>query len=193
MSPVSALRILAASLLLSLSAAVLAQVAAPDNWRKESFAFPLQFAPSIPYEGSEHVRFAPQWAQFSTDLGFTYVFLWDIKRRELQPQELERGLNVYFDGLMEAVTKNRKLDDPGTVSAASLHPMKPPEGWVEGLGGRLFTWNGFAKGEPLALYLEVTHRPCGADRTQVFFAISKSPREAPAWDQLRDIRTKTPC
>ena len=193
MWPVKLLSLLAFAAFLWAPLGAAAQVAAPDNWRKESFTFPLQFAPSIPYEGSEHVRFSPQWPQFATDLGFTYVFMWDIKRRELQPQELERSLNVYFDGLMEAATKNRKLDDPGTVSATSLHPMKAPDGWAEGLGGRLFTWNGFAKGEPLALHLEVAHRPCGAERTQVFFAFSKAPRDAPAWEALREIRAKTAC
>jgi len=190
---VQAPRLFAAVFLLCCSVGAPAQVAAPDDWRKETFAFPLQFAPSIPYEGSEHVRFSPKWAQFATQWGFTYVFLWDIKQRTLQPQELERGLNVYFDGLMEAVTKNRRLDDPGTVTATSLHPMKAPEGWAEGLGGRLFTWNGFAKGEPLTLHLEVAHRPCGTDRTQVFFAFSKAPRDGAAWEQLREIRKATRC
>ena len=32
---------------------------APDEWRKETFKFPLQFAPGIPYEGLENVRFSP--------------------------------------------------------------------------------------------------------------------------------------
>ena len=45
-----------APLLLALAFPAAAQVAAPDNWRKESFTFPLQFAPTIPYEGTEHVR-----------------------------------------------------------------------------------------------------------------------------------------
>lgn len=170
-----------------------AQVPAPDSWRKESFQFPLQFAPSIPYEGSEHVRFAPDWTEFSSDRGFTYVFLWDIKRRNPEPQELERSLNVYFDGLMEAVTKARKIADPGTVSSASLHPIAPVAGWAAGYGGRLWTWNGFSGGEPLVLHLEVTHRPCDPDRTQVFFALSRAARSHAAWDELRAIRGATRC
>ena len=170
-----------------------AQVAAPEGWRKESFRFPLPFAPSIPYEGTEHVRFAPYWAQFDSERGFSYVVLWDIKRRDLQPQELERGLHVYFDGLMEAVTKARKIEDPGTVSAAALNPLATPEGWKSALSGRVWTWNGFGKGEPLVLHAEITSRDCGAERTQIFYAFSRAPRTHAAWDELRAIRKATGC
>ena len=170
-----------------------AQVAAPEGWRQETFQFPLAFAPSIPYEGTEHVRFAPYWTRFAEERGFTYVVLWDIKRRELQPQELERGLNVYFDGLMETVTKARKIDDPGTVSAVVLNPMATPAGWSGAYSGRVWTWNGFGTGEPLVLHAEITIRDCGADRTHVFFAFSKAARTHGTWDELRTIRKNTTC
>jgi hypothetical protein len=170
-----------------------AQIAAPDTWRMESFAFPLQFAPSIPYEGKEHVRFAPYWSEFDSERGFTYVILWDIKRRVLEPAEFERALDVYFDGLMEQVTRGRKIADPGTVTSTSLHPLAAPAGWSHALGGRLWTWNAFARGEPLTLHLEIAHRDCGADRTQIFFAFSRAPRTHAAWEELRGIRKATAC
>ena len=180
-----------AALLFSTAAA--AQVAAPDDWRRESFKFPLQFAPSIPYEGTEHVRFAPYWSQFASDRGFTYVILWDIKRRTLEPAELERALNVYFDGLMEQVTRGRRITDPGTVTSSSLHPLAAPPGWQQAFGGRVWTWNGFSQGEALPLHLEIAHRACGEDRTQVFFALSKSDRTQRVWKQMREIRDATHC
>ena len=171
----------------------LAGIAAPETWRKETFKFPLPFAPSIPYEGTEEVRFAPSWSDFAGESGFTYAILWDVKRRVIEPAELERGLLVYFDGLMENVTRGRKIADPGTISSVSLHPLASPPGWSGAVGGRLWTWNGFSKGEPLTLHLEITHRPCGDDRTQIFYAFSKSERTKPAWDELRAIRTATRC
>ena len=45
-----------------------AQVAAPDDWRKETFSVPLLFAPSIPYEGTEHVRFSAAFDADVTDV-----------------------------------------------------------------------------------------------------------------------------
>lgn len=168
-------------------------IAAPEGWRAESFKFPLAFAPSIPYEGTEYVRFAPYWNDFAAERGFTYAILWDIKRRELQAAELERGLTVYFDALMENVTRGRKIEDPGTVSSVALHPMRAPAGWSQALSGRVWTWNAFAKGEPLVLHVELAHRTCGAERTQVIYLLSKSPRTGPSWDELRGIREKTAC
>ena len=170
-----------------------AQIAAPADWRAQSFPFPLQFAPSIPYEGSEHVRFSPSWARFAEDDGFTYILLWELERKPLEPAELERALDVYFDGLMEMATKNRKITDPGTVSQVSLHPLAAPDGWTAALGGRIWTWNGFSKGEPLVLNLEITQRACSAERTQIFFALSKAARTSAAWDELRRIRGATGC
>ena len=170
-----------------------AQLAAPDSWRKESFTFPLRFAPTIPYEGMEHVRFAPYWDEFESDRGFTYAILWDIKRRTLEPAEFERALSVYFDGLMEQVTRGRKVADPGTATSTSLHPLAAPDGWQEALGGRLWTWNAFSKGEALTLHLEIAHRACGAERTQIFLAFSRAPRAAPPWGELRAIRKATAC
>lgn len=172
---------------------VAAAIAAPASWREETFTFPLVFAPSIPYEGTEVVRFSPDFTKFDGGRGFTYVILWDIKQRRIEPAEIERGLAVYFDGLMENVTRARKIEDPGTVSSVALHPMRAPAGWGEGLSGQLWTWNAFAKGEPLVLNLEVTHRACGSDRTQIFYAFSMAPRTDGAWTQLRAIRDKTAC
>lgn len=170
-----------------------AQVPAPANWRSQSFPFPLPFAPSIPYEGTEHVRFSPSWTHFGEDDGFTYILRWDLKRAPLEAAELERALDVYFDGLMELATKTRKIEDPGTVSHVSLHPLSAPEGWRAAFGGRVWTWNAFSKGEPITLNLEITQRACSPERTLVFFALSKAPRDHAAWKELRAIRGQTQC
>lgn len=171
-----------------------AQVPAPEGWRKETFDFPLAFAPSIPFQGKEHVRFAPEWARFAEERGFSYVILWDIRRRPgFEAAEFERALNVYFDGLMEQVTRGRKLVDPGTVTNTSLHPLTAPDGWAAGYGGRVYTWNGFSKGEALTLNTEIAHRSCGTDRSQVFLIFSQAPRTDAFWDEMRQIRNDTPC
>ena len=60
---------------LAFSLLVAATIPAPDDWRKESFPIPLVFAPSIPFEGTEHVRFPPFWAEFDSERGFTNAAL----------------------------------------------------------------------------------------------------------------------
>ncbi len=180
-----------------LAAAVLANpIVAPDTWRKESFTFPLAFAPSIGLEGAEHVRFAPGWGDFASERGFSYVFVWDVKDvpgPALSVHGLEFALGVYFDGLMETAAASRKLEGRGARTVVNFHPMRAVPGWSEAHAGEIHTWNAFAKAEPMRLNVEVTSRACPAGKAQVFFAISKSPRNAPVWQDLRNARERTPC
>ncbi|HEY2628526.1 MAG TPA: hypothetical protein VGI57_05330, partial [Usitatibacter sp.] len=169
-----------------------AQVAAPDNWRKESFDFPLRFAPSIPYEGKEYVRFSPQWAHFEDGDGFTYVFLWDLKTKAFNADDLEDYMETYFSGLMNNVGRQRNLADKEIKSSAAANPLLAVPGWTQSWGIEVRTWNAFSKGEPLLLRGEVTQRDCGP-RMQVFFAVSMAPRDKAAWNALRDARKATTC
>ncbi len=167
-------------------------VPAPEGWRKESFTFPLQFAPSIPYEGKEHVRFAPSWTKFAEETGFTYVFLWDLKAKPVTPEDVEEHLEAYFNGLMGNVGRQRSVADKEVKAAASVHPMAMLEGWGQGYGVEVRTWNAFSKGEPLLLYGEIGQRYCG-ERMQIFFAFSRARRDRAIWEGLRAARKATSC
>ena len=165
----------------------------PAGWRQETFDFPLRFAAAIPLEGKEHVRFAPNWTKFSTEDGFTYAILWDVKQKPLVADDFEDFLETYFKGLMQNVARGRKLDEPDVATAASLHPMTGIDGWEQSYGAEVRTWNAFSKAEPLLLWGEVTYRPCPGGHMQVFFAFSRAQRDRPAWKALRDIRKATTC
>jgi hypothetical protein len=174
-----------------LLAAVL--IPAPDDWRKETFEFPLRFATAIPYEGAEHVRFSPGWARFDEETGFSYIFLWDLKAKPVATEDLEDHLETYFNGLMGGVGAGRKVEAAPIPAAVALHPMTPVSGWTRAWGAEVRTWNAFSKGEALLLLGEVAYRECGPARMQVFFAFSRSKRDRPIWDKLRDIRQATQC
>ena len=165
---------------------------APAGWRKESFTFPLPYAPSLPYAGTEEVRFSPQWAHFDAPDGFTYAVLWDIKPTLTDGLALERALSVYFDGLMNNVARARKVDAMVPQTQVELHPLASPEGWSGAYAGAIHTWNGFARAEPLVLNAEIAYRGCG-ERLQVFMGLSKAPRAASAWESLRALRAATRC
>jgi hypothetical protein len=170
----------------------LALLAAPPDWRSETFPFPLRFAPSIPYEGEEHVRFHPKWDQFAGEAGFSYVILWDVKETPVEPADIEDHLEAYFTGLMSNVARGRKLGDSAKAVVAA-HPMAPLAGWQHAFGVEIRTTNSFSKGEPLLLYGEVTQRACGNGRMQVVFALSRVRRDRAIWKGLRDIRSATTC
>jgi hypothetical protein len=167
-------------------------IPAPESWRKESFPFPLQFAPAIPYEGTEHVRFTPAWTHFGDEGGFSYVFMWDLKSKPVTPEDVEEYLEMYFAGLMKNVGLQRSLGDKEAKTVAAVHPMAVLAGWGQGYGIELRTWNAFSKGEPLLLHGEIGHRYCG-ERMQIFFAFSKSRRDRPIWEGLRAARKATSC
>jgi len=169
-----------------------AQVPAPPDWRKETFDFPLRFAPSIPYEGKEHVAFAPGWDKFDADTGFSYVFLWNLKTKPFNADDLEDYLETYFDGLMTNVGRARELLDKKVKTNAAAHPLMGVSAWTQSFGAEVRTWNAFSRGEPLLLWGEVTQRDCG-ERMQVFLAFSKSPRDHAIWDRLRAVRDATTC
>lgn len=165
----------------------------PEGWREEKFDFPLRFATTIPLEGTEQLRFSPRWTRFSTEEGFTYAILWDVKQKAVNADDFEDFLEAYFKGLMHGVAPARKLEIPDTPTAASLHPMTAVEGWDQSFGAEVRTWNAFSKAEPLLLNGEVSERKCPGGHMQVFFAFSKANRDRPAWNALRDIRAKTTC
>jgi hypothetical protein len=183
---------LACAAAMCVSAQIASPIAAPQDWRAESFVFPLQFAPSIPYQGVEYVRFTPTWTQFDSDGGFSYVFMWDVKVRPVSPEDLEDYLEVYFGGLMRNVGAQRKLLGKEIKTSAAVHPMAALASWEQGYGIEVRTWNAFSKGEALLLYGEVGQRACG-DRMQIFFAFSRSPRDRAIWDRLRAARNATTC
>jgi len=181
-----------AALAFAAAAAAATLIPAPDDWRKESFAFPLQFAPGIPYDGTEYLRFSPAWDQFADEGGFSYVVLWDVKAVPVEPPDIEDHLETYFNGLMSNVARGRKLAEPPR-SVVQAHPMAPLADWQQGFGVQIRTYNSFSRGEPLLLYGEVTQRKCSNERMQIFFALSKSRRDKPIWNSLRKARGATTC
>ncbi len=182
----------AAALVAALALPALAQIAAPADWRKETFDFPLRFAPSIALDGKEHVRFAPGWDHFDADTGFSYVVLWDVKAKPITGEDLEEDMEIYFDGLMTNVGRARELLAKKIPTNAASHPLLGVKGWAQAYGMEVRTWNGFSKGEPMLLLGEISQRNCG-ERMQILFAMSRAPRDHAIWEQLRRIRDATTC
>lgn len=171
-------------------------IPAPESWRRESFEFPLAFAPSIGLEGAEHVRFAPGWSDFASDRGFRYVFLWevkDIRGPALEVHGLEFALGVYFDGLMAAAAEARRIDAAAPRTVANFHPMRDVPGWSDSYAADIHTWNAFSRGEALKLNAEVTRRTCSGGIAQIFYAVARAARDHPLWDDLRRLRQATNC
>jgi hypothetical protein len=86
----------------------------------------------------------------------------------------------------------RNLGAREVKAMVAVHPMATLEGWGQGYGVEVRTWNAFSKGEPLLLHGEIGHRYCG-ERMQIFFAFSRARRDRAIWEGLRAVRKATSC
>lgn len=98
---------------------------APKGWQKEKFALPPAFAPTIPFKGSEDIRFSPEWAKKNTDGYWTYCFVWSIAElKPLSVTTLEKSLHDYYTGLIKTNLKEAKIDTTiATPVKVQLHKI----------------------------------------------------------------------
>jgi hypothetical protein len=162
------------------------------QWRSETIAFPLAFAPDLTFKGDLHIRFSPDWRNFDSPGGFSYVFVWNVSPATLDEASLAGHMQVYFGGLMKRVGEGRKLPNASATQAV-FKPAPHGARWSQAWAGTVDTWNAFGKGEPLRLSVEASSRVCASGKQQVFFAVAKFAADTPAWRPLADLRESTLC
>ncbi len=107
----------------------------PDGWRTETIPFPLDFAPELPYQGLEELRFAPGMFEDGSDGFWTYAFVWWLPLdTRLDAETLASDLESYFRGLTRAVSEAREFD-PGAPEFKAALREKPAAG-VRPVAGR---------------------------------------------------------
>lgn len=133
-------------------------------------------------------------AQLEADLARAdYLFVWDIDRRTLGKGDPYRTLRTYYDGLMFALTEARRLIRPGTPATLKLDPIPELKGWHEAYSGEIKSRETYLDDAPTVLHAEVTRRDCDSRRSQLVFALSRQPRDDPAWQEMRKQRDAVAC
>ena len=94
---------------------------------------------------------------------------------------------------MFALTEARRLIEPGTPATLKLDPLPAVRGWDEAYAGRLASRETYLEGDPVVLHAEITRRDCDRKRSQVFFVLSRQPRDDPAWNEMRRMRDTVGC
>ena len=159
----------------------------PESWRAEVISFPLPFAPDLPLEGVEELRFAPGMFEAESDTYFTYTFIWWLTgERRFAADEMERLLLEYFGGLYLAVSKKEEKDVSGF--RVGMEAMPAPVGTEddrERYQGRVDWIDPLVTEEELVLNLKVWRWYCDEeDRTAVFFALSPRPTSDGIWESM---------
>lgn len=169
------------------------------GWRSERLAFPLEFAPSLPYKGFEELRFAPGMFDPKSDTYFTYVFFWWVEGNiEPTREQLEKELVVYFRGLSDTVGPARTLPIATNPVSARVHQVmafgRPQTDTSPRYRAVVQTPDPFNGGAMVTLNIEISSQYCDAAKhTCVFFCVSPQPYERDEWDTLWAIRNLFQC
>lgn len=160
-----------------------------DSWAKEVIQMPIHFAPKIPYNGMEEIRFSPDWSKKDTAGFWSYAFVWDIDlNKELTANELETYLQHYFDGLMHVVNKDKDKIIPKTIA---LFIKKEQSKKSHEFVGKLQVYNAFHTKDVMILNCTVQQFYCPQkERSMVLFRFSPKEFEHTIWNQLNEIKLK---
>ncbi|MDY8135805.1 hypothetical protein [Aquimarina sp. 2201CG5-10] len=158
-----------------------------DDWRGEVIEFPLKFAPSLQYSGTEFIRFAPGWGKENAKDYFSYAFLWDIKDNpKLSAKKLESEMEIYFNGIMNMVSKSgEKIPE----SKAFFEKVNETT-----YAGKVLTYDAFITKRDLQLNLIVEQSFCKSrNKHFVLFLLSPQPTEHSIWKKMKKIDFDVQC
>lgn len=156
------------------------------TWSKEIFHFPLAFAKEIEYEGIEDARFPAGWRQTDSPDFWSYAFAWRINAPAALPKkELEAALQVYFDGLMKSVNKEKDKVLPRTRAR-----FQKTKGATDACSyiGEVNLYDAFATQKPLTLNVTVNQYSFNQNEEfVVLFRFSPQAFDHEVWQKLKAI------
>jgi hypothetical protein len=167
----------------------------PENWTTERFSIPIDFAPSIPYNGIEELRFAPGWANATSEDYWTYSYLWFLDEKiTFDAKTVADNLEAYYTGLVDRNIDKRKIQEE------KVFPVKATFALVESQAGDLSTFKGsvhmldYMAQQPITLNFIVHVKECpGKNNTFVFYEVSPQAETHTIWRTLNRIWTEFEC
>jgi hypothetical protein len=165
----------------------------PKDWGIERFLIPISFAPQIPYNGVEDIRFAPGWAKIDSNDYWTYAFLWYLDgNQKTNAKIVKDNLTAYYTGLVEAMRGEIPADKLVPVKT-TIKKIKTQKGDVKTFRGSIFMLDYMAK-KPIRLNCLVHLKYCSEqDKTFIFFKISPKSYDDKVWQNLHQLWTGFSC
>lgn len=149
-----------------------------STWVGETIQLPPGFAPELP-SGREVLLFAPGMFDPDAEDYWSYTFLMDIAEADVDRQRLEELFELYYDGLIRAVSEGKAFEvpaDPATVSFS---------GGGDDYRGELRTFDAFTEGQPIEVNLVV--EVAGGSGERSLLRVQASPQAVhghPVWAAL---------
>lgn len=153
-----------------------------DSWRKEAFRFPIPFAKEIDFNGVADVRFTKGWEDTNSPNFWSYAFAWKIVLEErLTDSEIEKYMQIYFDGLMNVVNKDKSKPVPPTQ--ASFTSIKSTE--AINYMGEIMVYDAFFTQEMMTLNIQGRYSYCKEQDTSIYiFKLSPQEFDNTVWQHI---------
>ena len=157
-----------------------------STWGKEVFTFPLRFAKEIKYEGFEEAHFPKGWIKEESPEFWSYAFVWYINlQEELTAKEIEKSIQIYFDGLMISV--NKEEGKTLLKTTAKISKIEASNG-VSNFSGTVLIYDSFVTKKPLLLNVHIEKKDCKSNKKSlVLFRFSPKNYKHNIWEMLRKI------
>ena len=167
----------------------------PENWKKESFTFPLDFAPKLNFTGIEEARFAPGWSDKKSPEFWTYSFAWYVDGAiNLTEKRLQQFTADYFNGLTQVVGKSKGLKAETVTKAFAIFIEKAPlEGW-QFFEGKVQLFDVFFSEQEVRLNVKVKALYCEElEKHLVVFSFAPKAFDNEIWQVFENVQTVTNC
>lgn len=157
----------------------------PDGWKREEIPFPLEFAPTLPHQGVEELRFPPGFSKPDSPNHWSYAFEWKLTDPAvLDAAALGGELEAYFRGLLRAVDGDRHRFDPAEITVRSTASG-------DGFSLSAHVFDAFADAAPVDLVGTARRHACGGRRVVWRFVLA--PAASPLRTTLDALAAERPC
>ncbi|MFK7982041.1 MAG: DinB family protein [Saprospiraceae bacterium] len=168
---------------------------APANWKKESFTFPLDFAPKLQFTGIEEARFAPGWSDKKSEEFWTYSFAWYVDGNiNLTEQRLQTFIGDYFNGLTQVVGGSKGMKKEAVSNAFAIFMEKESVNNWQYFEGKVQLFDVFFSEQEMRLNVKVKGLYCEVlDKHLVLFSFAPKAFEDKIWNVFEEVQTVADC
>ena len=185
---------------------------APEDWNVVTTPLPRRFAPDL-YQGIADYYFSPGMFNADAEDYFTYTMVfWIENDLPQQEEELEKDLQIYFDGLTQGNRQeidqdkiqeeiNMLLDSLSAAyslpveklrSRADLEAVKTPNNWNKSYRGIVQTYDALVAHSRLSLNTDLLLKKCG-EYTVMLVNFSPQLRSHQVWNELNELQRHFKC
>lgn len=164
----------------------------PKSWRYEYIPMPLDFAPDLPYQGFEELRFSSGMFDTLSTSYFSYAFVLVLREEEGKEPISKRfytkkGLKEfflgYFRGLGKAVLESKKIDYDESLVTAKIKRGKKAYQYQ----AKVVFPDPFTTMKPVNLQMKFKRLEADCPDFYVLVLVSSKDNNAPIWDELHQI------